>query len=199
MSTDLKAQKKALRTELKTRLAALDPATRPATALAALENLLDLSAFWEADLLLAFLSMPDEIDTAPVIDKALALGKDVAVPRISGDSIEFVLLPEDWRSWPLDRWQIPTPPANLTSLSTGQINHADCLVLVPGLAFDRQGGRLGRGKGFYDRFLATLQSERENQESTGSLVICGYCHQTQIIDEVPLSPDDQLMDEVISD
>ncbi|MDR3128652.1 MAG: 5-formyltetrahydrofolate cyclo-ligase [Tannerellaceae bacterium] len=62
------------------------------------------------------------------------------------------------------------------------------LIIVPGLAFDRQGNRLGRGKGFYDRFLSKLSIPR-----------IGLCFQYQLLEEVPFNKEDIPMDEIITD
>jgi 5-formyltetrahydrofolate cyclo-ligase len=61
--------------------------------------------------------MPVEIDTLPVIERALEAGKRVAVPRIDDGDLAFIELKGDWRSWPLDRWSIPAPPADLVVLT----------------------------------------------------------------------------------
>ena len=65
------------------------------------------------------------------------------------------------------------------------------LILVPGLAFDRAGFRLGRGGGFYDRFLASLSEPRP--------VLCGVCFSCQILPAVPREPHDSRMDYLLSD
>lgn len=183
-----------LRIASKERLRTIGSEERRLASQAAAERLFDQPLFWEADLILAFLSMPSEIDTSPVIDKALATGKDLAVPRIDGDSLSFVALSEDWTLWPRDRWAIPVPPESLPPLSLSRINQFDCLILVPGLAFDAEGGRLGRGKGYYDGFLARLKAKRQLMEETGSLVTCGYGYACQLVDSVPMSEHDEFLD-----
>ena len=63
------------------------------------------------------------------------------------------------------------------------------LVLVPGMAFDRSGRRLGRGGGFYDRFLARL--------APGTLKI-GFCFRCQVLEEIPTSDHDRLVDAIVT-
>ena len=194
MSDSIAQRKSQLRLTMKDNLKRVSHEERRRHSLAAAESLFDETVFWECDLLLAFLSMPDEIDTAPVLHKALSGGKDVAVPRIAGADIEFCLLEEGWQDWPRDRWNIPVPPAQLVAA----INQTDCLALVPALAFDERGGRLGRGKGYYDRFLSGLLAARDRLEATGSLITCGYGYDLQVVEAVPQDDDDQELDMLVT-
>jgi 5-formyltetrahydrofolate cyclo-ligase len=161
----LLAAKKELRTAMTERLKAVKPPERIRRSQAAAAIAIGLPAWAKARLVLAFLSMPSEIDTLPVIELAFQAGKGVAVPRIDDGDLAFIELAGDWRSWPLDRWNIPAPPVTAPVLSTVHIATLPCLALVPGLAFDRDGGRLGRGKGYYDRFLASVQAAAMQSEA----------------------------------
>jgi 5-formyltetrahydrofolate cyclo-ligase len=154
----LLAAKKELRVAMTARLKAATPPERVRRSEAAAAIATSLPAWAGAKLVLAFLSMPSEIDTLPVIERSFQAGKRVAVPRIDDGDLAFIELTGDWHSWPLDRWNIPAPPAAAPVLSAAHIASQPCLALVPGLAFDRNGGRLGRGKGYYDRFLASVQA-----------------------------------------
>ncbi len=149
----------------------------------------------QAQLVLAFLSMPTEIDTGPVIEAALAGGKRVAVPRMQGGQIAFVELPPGWRDWPRDRWDIPAPPESLPALSFDDIAKVPTLALVPGLAFDRAGGRLGRGKGYYDRFLAGVAAARGRLGcAAGSFFAVAYGYESQLVELVPMDERDTPLD-----
>lgn len=201
---DLQAAKKDLRMAMTARLKDVTPAERVRRSQAAAAISSEFPAWTGADLILAFLSMPVEIDTLPVIEMALQAGKRVAVPRIDDGDLAFIELVGDWRSWPLDRWSIPTPPTDAKVLPAAHIASRPCLALVPGLAFDRDGGRLGRGKGYYDRFLtsvleatsldATAQAEADDkpahevQQSLFTTVAYGY--DFQMIPRVPMGQHD---------
>lgn len=201
---DLQAIKKELRVAMTARLKDVTPAERIHRSEAAAAIASGLPAWPGAAMVLAFLSMPIEIDTLPVIELALAACKQVAVPRIDEGNLTFIELEGDWRSWPLDRWSIPTPPADAQVLPAAHIASRPCLALVPGLAFDRGGGRLGRGKGYYDRFLtsvleattldATARAEADDkpahevQQSLFTTVAYGY--DCQIIPRVPMGQHD---------
>ena len=176
--------------------ASLPPEAAAEESRAAAALLLSLPEFAEADLLLVFLSMPGEIDTAPLVEAALELGKRLAAPRIEGGDLAFVSLGRDWREWPRDRWGIPDPPAAVPALGPAELGAQRVLVAAPGLLFDAAGRRLGRGKGFYDRFL---RGAREAAlEGGGSLVACGYALSVQLVPEAPAGPGDEAVDLVIA-
>ncbi len=187
-------EKKRLRSIAKARLKAINSEEKKAAALRLACDVGKLRSYETAELLLAFLSMPDEIDTGCIIEKAMADGKRVAVPRIEGEDIVFIELNPDWKFWPLDRWNIPAPPAEIRALSLPEILAQPCLALIPGLAFDGKYMRLGRGKGFYDRFLAKLEAENLKQWGQGSNLqdtsidgfsTCGIGYACQFFDLVP--------------
>ncbi len=154
-----------------------------------------LDAYRKASLVLAFLSMPSEANTKELIEHALASGKRVAVPRIDGLDIAFVELSGDWQSWPRDRWDIPQPPASANILSPDAIATADTVSAMPGLAFDRCGGRLGRGKGYYDRWLSALYEARKKLGPlAGSHAAIAYGYATQLVESVPVESHDVRLD-----
>ena len=106
-----------------------------------------LSLFRRAAHLVAYVAHRGEIDPAPVVDRALADGKTVYFPRVVGPAIEFLESPP--QDLTPGAYGIPEPrhgrPLDRSAL--------DVILLVPGLAFDAAGIRLGRGGGHYDRAL----------------------------------------------
>ncbi len=95
-----------------------------------------------------YLPYNQEVRTVPILRQALLDGKKVAVPKVYGEQMRFVLL-EDLDAVAPGFGGIPEPVAD------GPVaEDKTALVLMPGLAFDRQGHRIGYGGGFYDRFLA---------------------------------------------
>jgi 5-formyltetrahydrofolate cyclo-ligase len=102
------------------------------------------------------------------------------------------------------------PRADLPVLSRGELAAARTLVLTPGLAFDCRGGRLGRGKGYYDRFFRSLEgsgripSSRPVQsaaagEGIQGLPAWGVCFTLQIVDEVPMGEGDRRVDGIVTE
>ncbi len=191
---DHKNAKNALRKTLKAILKAMDEESRDSLSLRAVENFMTLPEYKRAAIVLAFLSMKEELRTKALIDGALTEGKVVAVPRIGfsrteGDYLEFIPLTLDYESWPLDRFGIPEPPEAAQGLSLEEMGSSRVVVAVPGLAFDLSGGRMGRGKGYYDRFLAKARTAKANYG--GFLAVCGLCFESQIVGRVPMGPWDQ--------
>jgi 5-formyltetrahydrofolate cyclo-ligase len=183
--------KRALRASMKRLLASLSDAELAERG-AGVARLLAAAPTWRAaDTVLCFLSMPHELDTAPVIRAAAAAGKRVAVPLITGNDIVFTLLDADPGALPRDRWGIPVPDPRWPALDLGAAG--TLLVAAPGLAFDRAGNRLGRGRGYYDRFLASARGR------AAGLAVVGVCAAEQLVIDVPHAASDVAMDAVVTD
>ena len=126
-----------------------------------------------AETVCAFAPLPGEIDVL----RDWPAAKRLALPRVNGETLAFHWIDsaEDLVAGPFGTRE----PASGRPLAGTTFD----LILVPGLAFDSMGGRLGRGLGFYDRFLET---------ATGRFV--GVCHPWQIVDAVPREDHDVRMD-----
>ena len=106
-------------------------------------------AYQNAKTIYGYLPYNQEVRTVPMLEQALRDGKAVAVPKVYGEQMRFILM-EDLSLVEKGYAGIPEPIAD------GPIAHdPHALVLMPGLAFDPQGHRIGYGGGFYDRFLAS--------------------------------------------
>ena len=95
-----------------------------------------------------YLPYNQEVRTVPILERALADGKKVAVPKVSGDEMKFIYL-TDLSQVACGYAGIPEPVAD-----EPVADDPTALVLMPGLAFDKEGHRIGYGGGFYDKFLA---------------------------------------------
>ncbi len=105
-------------------------------------------AYQEAKTIYGYLPYNQEVRTVPMLQRALADGKAVAVPKVYGDDMKFILI-SDFSRIEKGYAGIPEP------VDDGPVaDDKTALVLMPGLAFDTQGHRIGYGGGFYDRFLA---------------------------------------------
>ena len=167
------------KTELRAKMREIAGGRAGAAALSAsLEKLLRNYPLWQSSARIAAFSAlsgePDVIDPWPK-------EKRVALPRISDANLTFhwVTCREELRP---GRFGILEPPAEASEAGNGFD-----LILVPGLAFDLQGGRLGRGKGYYDRFLSTASGLR-----------AGVCFEDQIVEAIPGEPHDVRMDFVVT-
>ena len=143
--------KRALRREIAAQKRALSPAQIEAASADLTAQLLAHPLFRAARSLYAYLSYNQEVRTLPLIRQAQALGKRVAVPKVFGETeMRFLWLDDPARIAP-GAYGIPEP------VDDGpEADDPAALVLMPGLAFDPQGHRLGYGGGFYDRTLAEL-------------------------------------------
>ncbi|GMO51333.1 MAG: 5-formyltetrahydrofolate cyclo-ligase [Treponemataceae bacterium] len=143
----------------------------------------------------SYASLPDEADTAPVNQAVLRDGKRLALPRLirgAEAEMEFRFVDENTRLVP-SAFNFLEPPADAGSAPfiTGNL-----LVIVPGRAFTKNGTRLGRGKGFYDRWLSRIQAAF--LLSDYSLTLAGYCYDFQIIRDIPQERHDIMMDYILT-
>jgi 5-formyltetrahydrofolate cyclo-ligase len=190
----LDAPKKALRAAIQARLAALSPAERAAKSAAAVAHLVASAEFARARTLLLYDSMGAEVDTHALLAACLTGGKTVCLPRMAAKN--------RGKSGRLDRPQFSSPYA-MTAHAVRDLNtdvkpqrlvfreplpaapavalEQIDFVLTPGLAFDRQGHRLGRGAGCYDRFLAQPQLRA---------ILAALAFECQIVPEIPREPHD---------
>lgn len=123
----------------------------------------------QAKTIYGYLPYNQEVRTVPILEQALRDGKRVAVPKIYGDTMCFIYL-EDLTQVAVSSFGIPEPVAD-----SPVAEDPTALVLMPGLAFTRQGDRMGYGGGFYDRFLA-----QEPDHPTLAL-----CYDFQIVESLP--------------
>jgi 5-formyltetrahydrofolate cyclo-ligase len=180
--------KNQIRAAMKFFLAGLSPAERHARSIAACQQLLSTREFKHSQMIMIFLSMPTEVETSALAVKAWQEGKSVAAPRVDWDGKRMD--PIEIRSLDVGM-QTTVPglrePVSGNSVPLGVID----MVVVPGLAFDRRGYRVGRGRGFYDRFLS-------QQDFQG--IRCGLCFQEQLqVEPIQAEPHDIPMDLIITD
>lgn len=138
-------------------------------------------AFRAAKTVLLYHSLPDEVDTHRFIRKWKE-EKRILLPVVTGNDLELRLY-TDAQSLTTGVYGIEEPVgAPFTDYA------AIDLIIVPGVAFDRNGNRLGRGKGYYDRLLPRIPSAHK----------IGICFPFQIVEEIPTEPFDIRMDEIIT-
>ncbi len=142
---------------------------------------LKTDAYRRTKTLYGYLSYNQEVRTLPLLQQALLDGKQVAVPKVFGDTMRFILL--------TDLTQIAPGYAGIPEpLADGPVaDDPTALVLMPGLAFDKAGHRIGYGGGFYDRFLAA-----EPDHPTAAL-----CYGFQLLDNLDMEEFDIPVDQVL--
>ncbi|MBR2114934.1 MAG: 5-formyltetrahydrofolate cyclo-ligase [Prevotella sp.] len=142
-----------------------------------------LNVQWSTfNVILLYSALPDEVPTQALMDDLVAQGKTVLLPRVIND-----------RDMELRRY---TGPQDLQEGAYGILEptgerftdyEAIDVAIVPGMAFDAEGHRLGRGKGYYDRFLSRVPH----------LYKIGLCFSWQMVDHVPCDEHDVVMDQII--
>lgn len=179
-----------MRAAMKARLAALPAARFDEGGRRAAEHLRGTAAWAGARTVLLYLSMDREARCDELITSALADGKAVYLPRVSAGDLAFYKA--DGLDGPWDRgpFGIREPIPEESALFRIGEPRGSLLAVVPGLAFDAAGGRLGRGKGYYDRFLAGLG---------GTALRIGFCIREQLADCVPMDASDCPMDALVCD
>jgi 5,10-methenyltetrahydrofolate synthetase len=148
-----------------------------------------------------------EVDTWPIVEDLLARGARVAVPRVANDAekgaMEMIRVRSaaEARSFAPSRWGIPQPSPQQAARAGGDVSATEPfdLVLVPGTAFDADGGRLGHGGGFYDRFVAAQRSNAGRTNAGRAPPTCvGLALSPQIVDGVPTTAGlDEALDAVV--
>lgn len=142
---------------------------------------LQSDAYRHCRTLYGYLPYNQEVRTVPILEQALADGKQVAVPKVYGDEMKFLYL-TDLSQVEKGYAGIPEPIAD-----EPEAKDPTALVLMPGLAFDPQGHRIGYGGGFYDKFLS-----REPEHPTLAL-----CYEFQIVEHLETEEFDIPVDTVI--
>jgi 5-formyltetrahydrofolate cyclo-ligase len=184
MGTIIQQAKSALRELVGERLRSMTAEER-ATASAQARELLTAQAQWQqAQSVLFFAPMPGELDVWPLLSVALAAGKRVALPRFERDTKSYSAcrIQDPAEDVQMGYFGIREPSAHCAALPPSGMD----LILVPGVAFDERGHRLGRGKAFYDRLLTVMNGPR-----------CGVAFEQQVVPEIPVEPHDARMDCVL--
>jgi 5-formyltetrahydrofolate cyclo-ligase len=177
MQNTIREAKQALRNEVGARIKRMLPGDR-AAASARARALLAAQPLWKtAQWVLFFAPLPEELDVWPLLTEALSAGKSVALPRFVADNRTYeVCQVHDVKSdLQPGHFGIREPASRCARLPSTRLD----FILVPGVAFDLQGRRLGRGKGYYDQLLRTVRG-----------TACGAGFDEQIVDEIPFESHD---------
>jgi 5-formyltetrahydrofolate cyclo-ligase len=175
--------KRALRDQVIAARDALDPQDRVVASVAIAARICALPSFWRAQCILLTLPFRSEWDTRPLFAAALAGGKTIALPRVNAETRMLDLHGvTDHATHTAPGYRgIPEPGVTLPRIDIGAIDW----VLVPGVAFDVAGRRLGYGGGYYDRLLALL--------TPGTPRVAG-AYDLQVVPQVPAAPHDLTVD-----
>jgi len=169
-----------IRRRMKARKNLLDENEKISAARHVFQKLESLAAFAMSDRILIYNSLPDELSTREFIDRWHSQ-KRFFLPRVNG--IDLDILPYDRTRLHVGAFRIEEPTGN-------DIEDPESmeLIIVPAVAYDRHGNRVGRGKGYYDRLLSQTKALR-----------IGVAYEFQLIDEIDTAPYDIPVDIVITE
>ena len=183
----LRAEKKQMRSAVLARRDAMSPSERAVASRAIVDKLCNLTSYQSASVVLIYMTFGSEIETKPLFERIVTDGKVVVLPRVDKTSQTLMLHSvKSVAELQSSRWGIfePATPAPIVALKEVGF------VLLPGVAFDRTGNRLGYGRGYYDKLLSRA-------DPTLARVAAAYA--CQVVEKVPAGPWDQKIDTVITE
>ena len=180
MSGAITLEKQQFRREIKARKQLVSAEARAMWSLQIAHSIVQLDAWHQAKTVACYAAMADEVDVTSD-DCIFSSDKTIALPVISGNTMNFYACTSD-ACLLKNRYGILEPD----TARSERVDEID-LVIVPGMAFDRQGNRLGRGKGYYDRWLAHF---------TGAVV--GVCFDFQLYPSIPTTAHDCKMNMLVT-
>ncbi|MEK6644095.1 MAG: 5-formyltetrahydrofolate cyclo-ligase [Planctomycetota bacterium] len=180
--------KKELRTKIRGILAGLPAETMFAKSQSAAERLFEQPEYQRAEIMMIYLTHQQEVDTTPIVLQAWQDRKKVVAPQVSWESRQMI---------PIEIRNLDDDVGENNQLGIREPIHGMPipiqlidLVIVPGLGFDPFGNRLGRGRGFYDRFLSKAEFRG---------VACALAFEEQLVGSIPAGPLDKKMQMLVTD
>jgi len=184
MSGEIAEQKRALRRQMRKVQKQFSAEARAAASVALCAQLGREPVWREAQRILAFAPLPDEPDVRPLWEAALREGRTVALPRFDAARGAYeVRQVQAAGQLQQANFGILEPDGDSPRVELNQLD----LVLLPGVAFDAIGRRLGRGKGYFDRLLAEVRGHK-----------CGVAFEWQVVPAVPVEPHDVCLDSLLT-
>ncbi len=165
--------KKSIRKEIFKRRKEADPVQLTEKSRIICDKVIGLDAFQNSDTVFVYVDFKREVETKKIIETAWSMGKKVAAPRVEGRDMCFYLIQRMDQLEP-GYFEIPEPTTGVPA------EDEEAILIVPGVAFDRNRHRAGYGQGFYDRYL-----EKHPHHKTVAVAF-----DFQIVDEVPSEPTD---------
>ena len=194
--TDLRLAKKELRRAMKSKVAAISLEDKIKQSEQVTEKLVKSPSYINAQSIALYLHMNDEIQTEKILQNALESGKTCFIPRYfmgTESLMEMVQIYDmkDYQNLPLTKWNIKQPPdteKRPEALEKGSLD----VMLLPGMAFSVKGQRLGRGKGYYDKYLTKAVN------SGMKPVTIALAFDEQILPDIPCDDHDFILDAILS-
>ena len=188
MTTDTSSKKQEIRTQAHANRKAQENKDEVSKTIVA--SFMNLPEYQAADTVMFYIDVRDEVRTRQDLPSALASGKRVVIPYCVDGELELFHL-EDMEELELGMYKILEPKTELRDVEAKRLGPTDLdLIMVPGVAFDKNGGRTGHGKGYYDKLL-------EHARRDCPLVALAF--DCQMFAEIPMQSHDIFMDKVITE
>jgi 5-formyltetrahydrofolate cyclo-ligase len=153
-------------------------------------HLIESPCYRTAQTVMLYVNLPDEVRTGQLLRDAAERGKKVVIPYCVGDRLELFCI-EGLDELAVGTFGVLEPKPQLRGDPARMISPKRLdLIVVPGVAFDRQGGRLGRGKGYYDGLLCEVRRDT---------FLVAPAFECQIVDRVPTQPHDVPIHQIITE
>ena len=164
---------------IRDQLGKVSPAVRAVESIELCERL--KAQIPSAHTILFFAPLPDELDVWPMLELSVALGTNCALPFYDAEKKNYVArrLKNLATDIVIGKFGVREPVATCEEIPLNQFD----LVLVPGMAFDLTGNRMGRGQGFYDRILMDVSG-----------IKCGVAYDFQLLEKIPTESHDAKVD-----
>jgi len=154
------------------------------------DSFMELAAYHQAKTVMFYVDVRDEVRTRQALPAALAAGKRIVVPYCVDGELELFWL-ENMEELELGMYKILEPKTDLRGVESKRLQPADLdLVMVPGVAFDRNGGRTGHGKGYYDKLL---------QHARPDAPLVALAFECQMFEKIPAESHDIYMDKIVTE
>jgi len=165
-------------------------ADKDAVSVSIVDRFMKLPEYAAAQTVMFYVDVRDEARTRHALPEALTTGKRIVVPYCVDGELELFWL-ESMDELELGMYRILEPKAELRTVASKKLQPEDLdLIMVPGVAFDRQGGRTGHGKGYYDKLLEHAKPQTP---------LAALAFECQLFDEIPMDSHDIYMDKVVTE
>ncbi|KAK9504766.1 hypothetical protein O3M35_008955 [Rhynocoris fuscipes] len=188
--------KAVIRSQMKTRISNMSKESITQQSKYIAKQLINMPEFIESKRIGLYMSTPEEVQTDELVEHVLTNNKECFIPRYHSLQMEMVKLKslDDFHNLPRNKWNIRQPLIK-EERENAYLNGGLDLIVTPGLAFTPGGKRLGKGKGYYDRYLKEMKSFRKTEGK--SLFVVGIAFNEQMLDDLFTEEHDYILDKVI--
>lgn len=156
------------------------------------QNIINSEFYQKAQIVYAYMALPDEVDLSVLIDDALCKNKTVFVPKVVPNSNKMIFF--DYSKCQFENGSFGILEPKTDDIKEEKIEGDQTVIfLVPGRVFGEDGERIGRGKGFYDIYLSNFLKTQKK-----SVLVAGVCFPIQIGKQVPTTEHDIKMDQIFT-